>query len=244
MRRPVRALLRLFAVQGAWSYDRMLGIGMAYAAEPLLEELRATDPDRFREATGRSAEFFNCHPYLAGVALGALARAERDGAPAAQVSRLRAALCGPLGALGDQLFWAGVVPALVALTLALVALDAGWPAIVAFLVAFNAVRLATGRWALRTGLKNGLQVARAIHGSWLPRAISRVSPLAGALVGVAVPLAAAWLLQGTPTPAMLLVVSGAAIVTGLSWQVGAWLTPIRVTLFAMGAALLWQWGFQ
>ena len=40
----MRAFLRLFAMQGDWNYERMLGVGMGYAAEPLLEELRTSDP--------------------------------------------------------------------------------------------------------------------------------------------------------------------------------------------------------
>ena len=57
-----RALLRLFAVQGTWNYERMLGVGMGYAAEPLLEDLKTVDPVRHGEAVVRSAEFFNCNP--------------------------------------------------------------------------------------------------------------------------------------------------------------------------------------
>ena len=30
------AWLRLLAVQGTWNYERMLGVGMGYAADPLL----------------------------------------------------------------------------------------------------------------------------------------------------------------------------------------------------------------
>ena len=37
--------------------------------------------------------------------------------PGAQITRLRAALTSPLGALGDQLFWAGVVPAAMGLAI-------------------------------------------------------------------------------------------------------------------------------
>ncbi len=106
-----RALLRLLAVQGTWNYERMLGVGMGYAAEPLLEDLKTVDPVRHSEAVVRSTEFFNCHPNLAGLALGAIARAEYEAMPGPQIVRLRTALCSPLGSLGDQLFWAGLVPA-------------------------------------------------------------------------------------------------------------------------------------
>ena len=35
----LRALWRLLGVQAAWNYERMQGIGMGHAAEPVLEEL-------------------------------------------------------------------------------------------------------------------------------------------------------------------------------------------------------------
>ena len=36
-----RSLLRLFTVQGSWNYERMQGIGMGVAEEPLLRDLQA-----------------------------------------------------------------------------------------------------------------------------------------------------------------------------------------------------------
>ncbi|HEU5171736.1 MAG TPA: PTS system mannose/fructose/sorbose family transporter subunit IID, partial [Gemmatimonadales bacterium] len=191
----LRALLRLLAVQGTWNYERMLGVGMGYAAEPLLEDLKLADPQRHSEAVVRSAEFFNCNPNLAGLALGAEVRAEYDAVPGTQVARLRTALCSPLGALGDQLFWAGLVPALVSGALALVVLGAGLWAIAALLLAYNALRLWTAVWALRTGLASGMGVAAAIGRSWMPLAVARVGPAAGFGVGLALPLVAAWLLR-------------------------------------------------
>jgi mannose/fructose/N-acetylgalactosamine-specific phosphotransferase system component IID len=35
----VRALIRLAALQASWTYERMQGIGIAVAMEPLLEPL-------------------------------------------------------------------------------------------------------------------------------------------------------------------------------------------------------------
>ena len=150
-----RALLRLLAVQGTWNYERMLGVGMGYAAEPLLEDLKTVDPVRHSEAVVRSTDFFNCHPNLAGLALGAIARAEYDAMPGPQIVRLRTALCSPLGSLGDQLFWAGLVPGLSGLALAGVVLGAGWWVILGYLVAYNLVRLGTARWALQNRSRHG-----------------------------------------------------------------------------------------
>ncbi len=232
------ALLRLFAVQGTWNYERMLGVGMGYAAEPLLEDLKRADPPRYLEAVVRSAEFFNCNPNLAGLALGATVRAEYDGVPGAQIGRLRTALCSPLGALGDQLFWAGLLPALVGLALTALVLGAGWTAVVAFLVVYNAVRVWTARWSLKTGLATGMNVGLAISRSWMSRAIARVSPAAGFAVGLALPLVATWYLKHfRPTGALAALALTAAGVAGTRW-LGSRVTASRLALGVVVLTLL------
>lgn len=235
-----RALLRLFAIQGTWNYERMLGVGMGYAAEPLLEDLKTVDPVRHGEAVVRSAEFFNCHPNLAGLALGATAKAEYDAVPGAQISRLRTALCSPLGALGDQLFWAGLVPTLSGATLVAVVLGARWWAVVGFLLLYNGARLATGVWALRTGLDAGMQVGAAIGQSWIPRAIERVGPAAGFTVGAAIPLVAGWYLRGIGWQGMLGALAVAATGVAVTRWFGAALTTVRFTLLAIALLALFR----
>lgn len=234
-----RALARLLAIQGAWSYERMIGIGMGFASQPLLEGLGEASPDRHREATARSAEFFNSHPYLAGLALGAAARAELDGAAGAQIQRLRTALCSPLGALGDQVFWAGLVPFVMSLALAAIALGAGGGWLLVAVAAYNLVHLAVARWALRTGLESGMQVGSAISASWLPRAAARIAVPAGLTAGLAIPLAAAWLLApfGVRAPVLAGLSAGAALV--LVRFVGARMTSLRVGLVFAVLTLLW-----
>ena len=150
------------AVQGTWNYERMLGVGMGYAAEPLLEDLKTVDPVRHGEAVVRSAEFFNCNPNLAGLALGATARAEYEAVPGAQIARLRTALCSPLGALGDELFWAGLVPALMGLALVGRGARGRLVGHRRFPRALQLIRLRTAVWALRTGLDAGMRVGSAI----------------------------------------------------------------------------------
>jgi mannose PTS system EIID component len=81
----LRAFLRLWTVQSAWNYERMTGVGLGFAAEPLLEDLKSADPARHAEASVRAADYFNSHPYLAGLALGALVRAEYDLVPGDQM---------------------------------------------------------------------------------------------------------------------------------------------------------------
>lgn len=237
-----RAFIRLFAVQGAWNYERLTGIGMGYAAEPLLEDLKVSDPARHAEAAVRSAEYFNSHPYLAGVALGALVRAEYDQVPGAQISRLRTALTSPLGALGDQLFWAGLVPATMAAVGLVVVMDLGVFAVVAIGVAYNLGRAATGWWALRTGLRSGVRVGTALGESWLPPAAAWAGLPAGAMVGALLPLAAGWLLDGQRLPGLAVALLTLGVGLGASWTLGPRVTAVRFGLGALGAAALLAWG--
>lgn len=241
MRGAGRALLRLFAVQGTWNYERMLGVSMGYAAEPLLEALRDTDPEHHRAAVARSAEFFNSHPYLAGAALGAAVRAEYDGVAGEDVARLRTALCGPLGAMGDQLFWAGVLPALVSLVLIAVAVGAGWWGLAGFLVAYNALRVYVAWWALRTGLDSGTGVGAALGRSRLRAAMRHAAPAATFCAAAAVPVVGGWLLAPFGQRAAFGALALAAAGVVASRLAGPRYAAPRFALTAMLLALLYRW---
>ena len=237
----LRAFLRLLAVQGAWNYERMLGVGMGYASEPLLKDLATVDPRRHAEAVVRSAEFFNCHPYLAGLALGATVRAEYDGVPGSQVVRLRTALCSPLGALGDQFFWSGLLPALMGVALVLTGVGAGAWAVPGFLLFYNLARMGTGYWSLTTGLASGMNVGRSIGNSWLPLAV-RISGMAAAFsMGMAIPVLAGWTLHwaGRSQIMLTLAVAGAGVLLSLRFRHS--ITAVRFALTLLALTVLWRW---
>jgi len=221
----------------------MTGIGLGYAAEPLLEDLKLADPTRHAEAAVRSAEYFNSHPYLAGLALGALVRAEYDQVPGAQIARLRTALTSPLGALGDQLFWTGLVPAVLGAAILGIVAGAGIWSLVIALVLYNTVRMITGIWALRTGLETGTQVGAAIGDSWLRTAAPPVGLAAGLLVGLACPLAALWLLPASGPAGTALAAGTMLVALTLSWWLRPWVTSLRFGLAAIGLAAAMAWGW-
>lgn len=239
------ALWRLFTVQGSWNYDRMIGVGVGIAEEPLLRELRGGHDNgaAYRAAVARGARFFNSHPYLAGLAVGAAARAEIDGAPPEQIERLRSALCGPLGAMGDRLVWTGWLPLLSAATLALLALGAGWWGVATFLVIYNLGHVALRWWALSAGWNAGTQVVGALRNPVLQRALGAVGPAVALVFGFALPLVTRALLR--PFPLTMSIVCGGVALAGLAllrWQPGRiaslWLGLGAVLLAAAGG---WLW---
>lgn len=240
MRPELRAYGRLLTVQASWNYERMAGIGLGYATEPLLADLALSDPARAGDATLRATGFFNSHPYLAGVAAGAEARAEYDGVDGGQVERLRAALSTPLGALGDQLFWAGVWPAVLGAALIAVALGAGWVVPVGAVAAMLVVRLRVTRWALRTGLRSGMQVGAALQHTRLRSLIPGFGLAAAFAVGAAVPLVVreAAGVRGWPVAlAAAVAVAGVAVgqrrlvrLTGVGFGLAAFVVVVLVRL--------------
>lgn len=236
-----RSLLRATAFQASWNYERMQGVGMAWASLPLLEPLAASDPPRHREAVARASEFFNANPFLAGAAVGATAREELDGAPGDRIERLRTALCGPLGALGDQLFWLGTVPGLAALGVLAVAVGAGWWAVALVVLAHATIRFAVGTWALDLGLAQGTRVGAAIQSSWLPRGVEWSGRVAAVLVGMAIPVATWWLLAPAPLSRRWLALALALAFYRLAGRVRGRFSPVEFTLAAMALVFLWHW---
>jgi mannose/fructose/N-acetylgalactosamine-specific phosphotransferase system component IID len=234
-----KVLLRLFTVQGSWNYDRLLGVGMGVAEEPLLRDLRGL-PDNgaaYRHAVARGANFFNAHPYLCGLAVGAAARAEHDGAPPQQVERLRTALCGPLGSLGDRLVWVGWLPLLSTAAIAAIALGSGAWAILAFLLIYNLGHVALRWWALQAGWTAGTGVVGALRHPVLQRSLGVVLPAMALVSGFCLPLATRWLAQGMPSRAALafLGVAAAGLVVLRRWPR---VTGLRFGLLAIGLGTL------
>jgi len=105
----LRIFLRSFLIQASWNYRGMLNLGFLFTIRPGLSRLFEREEDR-QAAALRHAGFFNTHPYMASYAIGATLAAEeeaieRGDGDTQSVLRLKRSLCGPLGALGDNLFW-------------------------------------------------------------------------------------------------------------------------------------------
>ena len=192
----VNIFTRTLAMQGSWNYETLIGNGIGFCVEPALRLLPGgVHGPAFKAAMTRESAYFNAHPYLASVAVGALARAELSGVPANHIERFRTALCGPLGSVGDRLVWAGWLPFCSLIALLCFGLGAG-PAVVltTFFVLYNAGHLALRGWGLHVGWTRGLGVASALANPVLRQGPAHLARAAAAIAGVAVPLTAARLL--------------------------------------------------
>jgi mannose/fructose/N-acetylgalactosamine-specific phosphotransferase system component IID len=230
---------RLLAVQSAWNYETLVGNGIGFCVEPALRRLPGgLDGDAYRAALARESQYFNAHPYLTSVAVGALARAELDGEPPERIERFRTALCGPLGALGDRLVWATFLPLCSFTALAAFGLGASpLTTVLTFLGLYNTGHLGLRIWGLRVGWRKGLAVAQSLGNPLLQHAPERLGRLAAVLAGLALPIAVhriigpgEILLGGT----LAGVLGGAIVLTSLHGRAEGWKISVGVlTLFSL-----------
>lgn len=200
-------LLRSFAIQASWNYRTLIGHGFAFALLPALRAIHGGDAAALAEAVRRHARLFNGHPYLAPMALGAVAALEAEGEDPAVIERFKSAIRGSLGTIGDRLVWAGWRPVCLLFALALLLAGAAWwVAVAAFLAAYNAGHVLLRCWSFRLGSREGRRVGEQLRRSGIGAA-QRALPMIGAfLVGLITPLIVAGRALGTVVPA-----EGAAI---------------------------------
>jgi len=237
----LRMYIRLFAVQGAWNYETMLGNGIAFCTEPALRQLPGgIDGARYAQALGRHARYFNSHPYLAGIAVGALTRAELDDVAPAMIERFRTALGGPLGSVGDRLVWASWLPFCSLLALLAFGLGARPLTVVAiFLVIYNAGHLSLRAWGLSVGFHRGLRVADALAHPVLRKGPQVIGMIAALLAGIAIPLASRQIIGGgrqLPSGIIILAMAGGVLLARLGGRVEGW----RISLVVLAVFVLFS----
>jgi mannose/fructose/N-acetylgalactosamine-specific phosphotransferase system component IID len=178
-------------LQASWNAQRMQNLGLLAALAPWLQDQGLTTK-RLRGVCRRYFGYFNTNPYLAGFVIGGLLHLESArmvGEPVSdrQVGWLRDTLARACGALGDQLFWLGLRPALM-LIACLFAATGLWEPVLLLFACFSAWQL-WWRWrSLTTGSILGPDVYEAVGRPAWHRGIAwtrRVAlALTGALFGV------------------------------------------------------------
>ncbi len=182
----IGSLMRSFAIQGSWNYRSMIGSGFAFALVPFLRRSGLTGED-LAVVTRRHLKSFNAHPYLSGIALGAVARMESEQVDPLTIHRFKEAIQGSLGGLGDTLIWGAWRPATLLMALAVAWTGAPpWVPVLLFLGLYNAGHLAIRWWGFRIGLEGGREVAARLKVAGLSSIAERIFAAAALLLGILV----------------------------------------------------------
>ena len=181
----LRVFLRSLFLQASWNPKGMQNLGLAYCLYPALEQLYPKKDD-LEAAVRRHLVFFNTHPYVAAAIVGGVLNHEQRIARGEEtpdkVVAFKAALMGPLAALGDGFFWLSLKPAVGAVCAALVPVLHAWAALL-FLVLYNGVHLTLRARFYWMGLSLGDRLVEAVARANLPTRGARLRSVAAASAG-------------------------------------------------------------
>lgn len=100
---------RSLNLQASFNYERMQAAGWLWGILPGLEKIH-TNKEDLSASMEHNLEFFNTHPFLVTFVMGIVLSLEQQKADIATIRSVRVAAMGPLGGIGDALFWFTLVP--------------------------------------------------------------------------------------------------------------------------------------
>lgn len=123
-------------LQASFNYERMQAAGWLWGILPGLEKIHTNKEDLSASMT-HNLEFFNTHPFLVTFVMGIVLSLEQQKADINTIRAVRVAAMGPLGGIGDALFWFTLVPITAGITAGM-AIDGSFAGpILYFLITFG-----------------------------------------------------------------------------------------------------------
>lgn len=205
-----RLFLRCFFVQGSWSFKCLIGLGFCYSAIPIAKRLYK-DPGDQREFLRRHLTFFNAHPYYASWGLGAVAKLEEEAerkewVDLNPIAIFKERMSGPLGAIGDRMFWSGIKPLAAGIGIWL-ALSIGWPALPIFLLIYNIPHIYIRAKGLMLGYRKGFDMVSNVSLRRSQKWFNTISIIGILVAGLTSMAAAKWCMQQDITYLVAFVIS-------------------------------------
>ncbi len=144
---------RSLFLQMSFNFERMQAAGWLYGILPGLQKIH-TEKEDLSISMQHNLEFFNTHPFLVTFVMGIVLSLEQQKADIATIRAVRVAAMGPLGGIGDAIFWLTLVPISAGIA-ANFSLDGSFLGPVIFLVMFNGVqfgvRFGLMHWSYKLG---------------------------------------------------------------------------------------------
>ncbi|MDE9551196.1 PTS system mannose/fructose/sorbose family transporter subunit IID [Xenorhabdus bovienii] len=137
--------LRSLLLQASFNYERMQAGGWLYTLIPALRKLHK-NPGDLANSMKMHMEFINVHPFDVTFLSGLVLAMERSKEKISTIRAVKIALMGPLGGIGDALFWLTLLPICAGIGASL-ALQGSIFGPIVFLLMFNLVH-----FTLRFGL--------------------------------------------------------------------------------------------
>ncbi len=142
-------------LQASFNYERMQACGWLWSMLPGLQKIH-TNKEDLKASMAHNLDFLNTHPFLVTFVMGIVLSLEQNKADTATIRSVRISAAGPMGGIGDAIFWLTLVPITAGLT-ANIALEGNILGAILFLIIFNAVQFAARYgllyWSYNLGTK-------------------------------------------------------------------------------------------
>ena len=151
---------RSLFLQASFNFERMQAAGWLYGILPGLEKIH-TNKEDLSKSMKHNLDFFNTHPFLVTFVMGIILSLEQEKSDIQTIRAVRVAAMGPLGGIGDALFWFTLVPITAGIT-ANMAIDGQVIGPILFLVIFNAAQFAVRFFLMHWSYKLGTNAIGAL----------------------------------------------------------------------------------
>ncbi len=138
---------RSLNLQASFNYERMQAAGWLWSILPGLEKIH-TEKEDLSASMGHNLEFFNTHPFLVTFVMGLVLSLEQQKADINTIRAVRVAAMGPLGGIGDALFWFTLVPITAGIT-ANMAIEGNLAGPILFFIITFGVQMALRFWLMK-----------------------------------------------------------------------------------------------
>ena len=125
-------------LQASFNYERMQACGWLWGILPGLQKIH-TNKEDLKASMVHNLDFLNTHPFLVTFVMGIVLSLEQNKADTKTIRSVRISAAGPLGGIGDALFWLTLVPITAGLT-ANMAMEGQIIGAILFLIIFNVVQ--------------------------------------------------------------------------------------------------------
>ncbi len=125
-------------LQASFNYERMQACGWLWSMLPGLQKIH-TNKEDLKASMAHNLDFLNTHPFLVTFVMGIVLSLEQNKADTKTIRSVRISAAGPLGGIGDALFWLTLVPITAGLT-ANMAMEGQIFGAILFLIIFNVVQ--------------------------------------------------------------------------------------------------------
>ncbi len=173
-----RMVWRSLFLQASFNYERMQACGWLYSMIPALEKIHKNKQD-LAKSMKMHMEFFNTHPFLVTFIMGIVTAMEENKEDQETIRGIKVATMGPLGGIGDAMFWLTALPITAGIGASL-AIEGNILGPIIFLVLFNIIHFGLRFGLMSYGYNTGVRAMQSLKEN--TKYVSRAANIVGLTV--------------------------------------------------------------